>query len=248
MKQIFMVFLAVLVTSASGIAQDRINTAPAQLSAKSKEIKSALYWQQDRKTGKWVSRKNTTLVYLGEGVAVDNFNSLFIGEYAGRRYLFYDFKEYSWRYPVLQTEWIVSRTIMAALISENDYIRMSNIRPNDTVTITPRFYHKMFKGHAEYSFPFFLSHGETLCSSAETKYQSYARTNGEDYANRYWESEYPLLYFMVLKRVTGDDGHDVVRFVLYPHAASELIDSCYFEVEFAVYKNLFTADKKNSYK
>ena len=57
------------------MAQDRNNAAPAQLATKSKEIKSALYWQQDRKTGKWESRKNTTLVYLGEGVAVDNFNS-----------------------------------------------------------------------------------------------------------------------------------------------------------------------------
>lgn len=248
MKRIFMLLSAVFITSVSIIAQERINTVPAQLTEKSKEIKLALYWQQDKKTGKWESRKNTTLVYLGEGVAVDNFNSLFIGEYAGRRYLFYDFKEYSWRYPVLQTEWIVSRTIMAALISENDYQRMSNIKTDEIVTITPRFYHKMFKGHAEYSFPFFLSLGETLCSSAETMYKSYARTNGEDYAERYWESEYPLLYFMVLKRVTMDDGRDVVRFVLYPHAASELIDSCYFEVEFAVYKILFTADKKKSYK
>lgn len=248
MKRIFTVLWAIFIISANSIAQDRINTAPAQLSEKSKEIKSALYWQQDGETGKWESRKNTTLVYLGEGVAVDNFNSLFIGEYAGRRYLFYDFKEYSWRYPVLQIEWIVSRTIMAALISENDYQHMKNIRAGEIVTITPRFYHKMFKGHAEYSFPFFLSLGETLYSSAQTMYQSYARTNGEDYAERYWKSEYPLLYFVVLKRVTNDDGHDVVRFVLYPHAASELIDSCYFEVEFAVYKNLFTADKKKNYK
>lgn len=124
MKRIFTVLWAIFIISANSIAQDRINTAPAQLSEKSKEIKSALYWQQDGETGKWESRKNTTLVYLGEGVAVDNFNSLFIGEYAGRRYLFYDFKEYSWRYPVLQIEWIVSRTIMAALISENDYQHM----------------------------------------------------------------------------------------------------------------------------
>jgi len=109
MKQLSIIILAVIAFSTNCMAQDRNNAAPAQLATKSKEIKSALYWQQDRKTGKWESRKNTTLVYLGEGVAVDNFNSLFIGEYAGRRYLFCDFKEYSWRYPVLQTEWIVSR-------------------------------------------------------------------------------------------------------------------------------------------
>lgn len=138
--------------------------------------------------------------------------------------------------------------IMAALLSEADYSSMSNIEPGQVITITPRFYHKMFKGHAEYSFPFFLSLGETLCSSSETMYKSYARTNGEDYAERYWKSEYPLLYFIVLKRVVGSDGRDVVRFLLYPHAMSELIESCYFEVAFDVYKNLFTADKKTSYK
>lgn len=214
MKQLSIIILAVIAFSTNCMAQDRNNAAPAQLATKSKEIKSALYWQQDRKTGKWESRKNTTLVYLGEGVAVDNFNSLFIGEYAGRRYLFCDFKEYSWRYPVLQTEWIVSRMIMAALLSEADYSSMSNIEPGQVITITPRFYHKMFKGHAEYSFPFFLSLGETLCSSSETMYKSYARTNGEDYAERYWKSEYPLLYFIVLKRVVGSDGRDVVRFLL----------------------------------
>lgn len=148
MKQLSIIILAVIAFSTNCMAQDRNNAAPAQLATKSKEIKSALYWQQDRKTGKWESRKNTTLVYLGEGVAVDNFNSLFIGEYAGRRYLFCDFKEYSWRYPVLQTEWIVSRMIMAALLSEADYSSMSNIEPGQVITITPRFYHKMFKGHA----------------------------------------------------------------------------------------------------
>lgn len=88
MKQLSIIILAVIAFSTNCMAQDRNNAAPAQLATKSKEIKSALYWQQDRKTGKWESRKNTTLVYLGEGVAVDNFNSLFIGEYAGRRYLF----------------------------------------------------------------------------------------------------------------------------------------------------------------
>lgn len=72
-----------------------------------------------------------------------------------------------------------------------------------------------------------------FASSSETMYKSYARTNGEDYAERYWKSEYPLLYFIVLKRVVGSDGRDVVRFLLYPHAMSELIESCYFEVAFA---------------
>lgn len=229
-------------------AQDRMDNAPASLSYKSKEIKSALYWHQNNKTGQWENRKNTTLVYLGEGVAIDNFNSLFFGEYSGRRYLFLDFKEYSWRYPALQMEWIVSRTMMAGLLSEDDYNRMDNIKVDEVVAFTPRFYHKMFKGNAEYSFPFFLSLCETLCSSAETMYKSYARTNGNDYAERYWQSEYPLTCLIICKRVVDSSGHDVIRFMLYPHALQELIDNFYFEVDYSTYRKLFTCDKKTSYK
>ncbi|MDE6482494.1 MAG: hypothetical protein K2L01_01840 [Rikenellaceae bacterium] len=248
MKRIFMVSLAVIVTSVSGIAQDRINAAPAQLSTKSKEINWVLYWEQNPKTGKWKSRDNREFGYLGEGVAVENFNSLFIGEYAGRRYLFSDFMEYHWRYPALQIEWTISRTIMAALISENDYQHMRNIGAGEIITIMPRFYHKMAKGLLKYSFPFFLSLGETCYSADETMYKSYARTHGKDYAERYWESQYPPLYFMVIKRVIDSDGHDVIRFKLYPHAAPEMIDHSYFEVKFAVYQNLFTDSKRKSYK
>ncbi len=229
-------------------AQDRTDSTPASLSYKSKEIKSALYWHQNSRTGQWESRKNTTLIYLGEGVTIDNFNSLFLGEYSGRRYLFLDFKEYSWRYPALKSEWIFSRTIMAGLVSENDYDRMDNIEAGEVVVITPRFYHKMFKGHAEYSFPFFLSLGETLCSSAETMYKSNARTNGTDYAERYWQSEYPLIYFIIFKRVVSTSGRDIVRFMVYPHALPELIDDFYFEIDYSTYRNLFTCDKKTSYK
>lgn len=248
MKKILLTTSILFLYTLSVIAQDRIDNTPASLSYKSKEIKSALYWCQNSKTGQWESRKNTTLIYLGEGVAIDNFNSLFFGEFSGRRYLFLDFKEYSWRYPTLKTEWIFSRTIMAGLVSENDYNRLDNIRAGEVVIFIPRFYHKMFKGHAEYSFPFFLSLGETLCSSAETMYESNVRTNGNDYAERYWQSEYPLTYFIVCKRVVNTSGRDVVRFMLYPHALPELIDDFYFEVDYSTYRNLFTCDKKTSYK
>lgn len=53
MKQLSIIILAVIAFSTNCMAQDRNNAAPAQLATKSKEIKSALYWQQDRKTGKW---------------------------------------------------------------------------------------------------------------------------------------------------------------------------------------------------
>lgn len=97
---------AALFASLSISAQDRVNKEPEQLSYKSKEIKNAMYWHQNSETGQWESRKNTKLIYLGEGVAIENFNSLFMGDYKEKRYLFLDFKEYSWHYPALQKEWI----------------------------------------------------------------------------------------------------------------------------------------------
>ena len=48
--------------------------------------------------------------------------------------------------------------------------------------------------------------------------------------------------------ITDSDGQDVVRFILYPKALPELIDYTYFEVDYSVYKNLLTKDKKVSYK
>lgn len=244
-KLLLFVFIAI---SLSSVGQERINSKPASLSYKSKEIKSALYWEQNRKTGQWESRKNTTLVYLGEGVAIDNFNSLFIGDYKGHRYLFLDFKEYSWRYPSLQMEWIVSRTIMAAILSKEDYDNLHGISDGELLIIKPRFYHKMFKGHPEYSFPFFLSLGETLRSSSETLYQSNKKAYGEDYAERLRQKDCPPIDFIVIKRTTEADGRDVIRFTLYPHALPELINSSYFEVAYSTYQNLFTEDKKRNYK
>lgn len=248
MIQKVLIALIIAMASFNSWAQDRIDNQPAQLSYKSKEIKSALYWHKNSKTGKWENRSNTKLVYLGEGVAVDNFNSLFIGEYLGYRYLFLDYKKYSWRYPVLQQEWIYSRMIMQALLSDDDYKRLSEISIGDTVIISPCFYHEMFKGHQEYSFPFFLKLGETLRSGATTLYDSYKRSANEDYAKRMHEKEYPPIQFIILKRVKGTDGRDVVRFQIHPNAMLELIDAFYFEVDYSIYQNLFTPDKKVTYK
>lgn len=246
-QKILIVLIAVM-ASFNCSAQDRVDNQPAQLAYKSKEIKSALYWQQNSKTGKWESRNNTKLVYLGEGVSVDNFNSIFIGEYSGFRYLFLDYKKYSWRYPTLQQEWIYSRMLMQALLSDDDYKRLSEISIGDTVIISPNFYHEMFKGHQEYSFPFFLKLGETLRSSAATLYDSYKRSDGEAFAERMHKKEYPPIQLIVLKRVKGTDGRDVIRFQIYPKALLELIDAFYFEVDYSIYQNLFTPDKKTAYK
>lgn len=246
-KVFFLLFMATIVTLI-GNAQSRTNSNPAALSYKSKEINSALYWQQSSKTGRWESRKNTKRVYLGEGVAVNNFNSIFIGEYNNKRYLFLDFYRYSWRYPALKTEWMYSRTIMAALLTDDDYNHLSSLATNQTLSIIPPFYHRMFKGHAEYSFPFFLSLGETLLSSTKTLYESNKKAYGEKYANKEWKKEYPPINFIVLKRITNSNDQDVVRFTLYPTALPELIDHTYFEVNYSVYKNLFTEDKKINYK
>lgn len=240
--------IVAFVATLSSKSQERIDSKPATLSYKSKEIKSAQYWNKSSKTGQWESRKNSKLVYLGEGVAVDNFNTMFIGEYHARRYLFLDFFEYRWRYPNLKMEWTIYEAIMAALLSDEDYTRLSNLSAGESLMIAPRFYHKMLKGNREYSFPFFLSLGETELSSSETLYNSYKRTDGEDYAERQWKENYPLIHFAVFKRVVDADGTDVVRFVLYPHALSELIDDSYFEVDYEVFRNLFTEDRKQIYK
>ena len=104
MKKVFFLLFMATIVSLAGNAQSRTNSAPAMLSYKSKEINSALYWQQSSKTGRWESRKNTKRVYLGEGVAIENFNSIFIGEYNNKRYLFLDFYRYFWRYPALKKE------------------------------------------------------------------------------------------------------------------------------------------------
>lgn len=248
MKKVFFLLFMATIVSLVGNAQSRTNSDPTALSYKSKEINSALYWQQSSKTGRWESRKNTKRIYLGEGVAIENFNSIFIGEYNNKRYLFLDFYRYSWRYPALKKEWMYSRTIMAALLSDDDYSHLSSLATNQTLSMIPRFYHSMYKGHAEYSFPFFLTLGETLLSATETLYKSNKRAYGEEYANKEWKKDYPPINFIVLKRITDSDGQDVVRFILYPKALPELIDYTYFEVDYSVYKNLLTKDKKVSYK
>lgn len=244
-RLLLLVFIAI---SLNVVGQERTNSTPTSLSYKSKEIKSALYWEKNPKSGQWESRKNKTLVSLGEGVAVENFNSLFIGDYEGFRYLFLDFMQYRWRYPKLRIDWISSRAIVAAILSEEDYDNMRDISVGEMLIIKPRFYHKMFKGHPEYSFPFFLSLGETLRSSSEILYQSNKKAYGEEYAEQLHQEKYPPINFIVIKRTTGSDGRDVIRFTLYPHAFSELIDSFYFEVDYSTYQNLFTPDKKRSYK
>ena len=88
MKKI-MFFIALMTCVSTVRAQDRVDAAPEQLTSKSQEIKNALFWEQN-KNGKWVSRKNTKRPYLGEGVAVENFNSTFIGTYKNVRYIFVD--------------------------------------------------------------------------------------------------------------------------------------------------------------
>ena len=248
MKQRFFILVAAIITAFNGFSQDRVDKTPEQLSYKSKEVSEALYWSQSSKTGKWESRKNTKLIYLGEGVAIDNFNNLFIGEYKNKRYLFLEYRKYSWRYPNLKQEWIVSRTIMAGLLSDEQYNQMDSLAIGQTLTVIPQFYNSMFKGHAEYSFSMFLSLCETLRSSTETMANSYKSERGDEAAESYWRNEYPLIHYIILKRVSGSNGKDVVRFALYPKAAEELIDNFYFEVEYSVYRNLFTKDKNNKYK
>lgn len=229
------------------IAQDRTDSAPKQLSYKSTEITKALYWEENSSTGKWESRKNSKPGYEGEGIAVDNFLSIFIGDYAGHRYLFLDYIKYYWQYPNIKVDWSSSRAMMAALITNDDYNKMDSLSVNQVLTITSNFYESMWKSNREYSFPFFISLNETLRSSTSVMAKSYERES-EGAGERYWKSEYPPIQFITLKRVVDSKGKDLVRFRIYPHAMPELINSFYFEIDYSTYRNLFKQAENNIYK
>ncbi len=220
MKKILLAVFAAL--SLVCYAQNRVDAPTPELSFKSQPIKKALLWEQNN--GKWESRKNNKLVYLGEGVDVENFEALFIGTYAGHRYLFLDKSDYFWRYPVTQVEWCRARTMHMGLLEDSDWEALRNLEYDKTFIFSPSFQFSLSKANEEYSFPFFLSLGDTMRSVDE----GVARVP-----------------FLIVKRVKSDDG-DVVRFRF--GSIAELIDSCYFEVPYSEWEKLFVADKSNSYK
>lgn len=218
-KILFAVFAALSLVCS---AQTRVDTPAPELSFKSQPIKKALYWEQNN--GKWESRKNNKLVYLGEGVDVENFEVLFCGVFSGCRYMFLDKYDFFWRYPVTQVEWSRARTMHMTLVSDSDWEALKGIKFDNPVVVSSIYQHSMSKAHEEYSFPLFLSIGETLCDLG-TK-----------------ETGVPVF---IAKRVKSDAG-DVVRFRF--GAVTELIDAAYFEVPYSEWEKLFVADKSNSYK
>ena len=246
MKKILFFILSIFFVLPS-ISQEREDDAPASLSYKSKEITKALYWNKNSESGKWENRKNTKLVYKGEGIKVDNFNSLFVGEYKNRRYLFLDFKKYKWKYPSLEMDWVWYRTIIAASLSDEDYDKMQNLKDGEVLEIKPRFHNEMFKANRDYSFPFFLKLTETLYHSSETIYNIDKKNSGESYAELVWKKENPPITFIVLKKFIDSKGKELIRFSLYPSAFKELINSFYFEIDISTYNNLFTPDKTLKY-
>ena len=66
MKKVFFLLFMATIVSLVGNAQSRTNSDPTALSYKSKEIKSALYWQQSSKTGRWESRKKRNAYILAK--------------------------------------------------------------------------------------------------------------------------------------------------------------------------------------
>lgn len=206
-------------------AQDRVDSTPATLSEKSQEITSALFWEQN-KNGKWINRKNTKKPYLGEGVAVENFNSFFIGTYENFRYLFIDAFGYDWRYPNLEMEWTMYRRMYAFTLTERDYSSLRDLKQGETVSILTRSYNNMFMGCDDYSFSFFLRLTETLRSSGNEENAQHA----------------------ICAKRTLSEGKDVVRFLIAPKCLPDLIDINYFEVSYSDFQKLFTTDKKNTYK
>lgn len=224
------IILAVLFTALNLTAfpQDRVNSTPVSLSMKSQEITKALFWRKDSKTGKWVSCKNNARPYHGEGVHSDNFNSIFIGEYSGQRYLFLDFFKGEWRYPALEREWMYFRFILAGLLNEEQYKNLKDLKAGETRSIIPLYYNMMFKGNEEYSPALFLSLTETQRQAVE-------------------DTENDKISLITVKR-TLSDGKDVVRFLVYPHGSDTLIDFNYFEVSHADYMKLFQPDKTVKFK
>ncbi len=217
------VSLIVLTIASLCVAQSRVDKPMPELSWKSKELNNALYWERNSKTGKWESRKCSKMLYLGEGVNVDNYHGLFLGQLDGDTYLFLDKRDYHWRYPTLQTEWMYSRHIYAALLSEEQLATLKNLPVGEAVTFTPSYVNSMSRANEEYSFPFFLSLTETL--------------KGVESPNQ--------VPFITVKRVV-DNGKEVVRFCF--GAVTELIDISYFEVDYDKFNTLFVADNKTSYK
>lgn len=226
-----------------GYAQNRVDSPSPALESKSKTLKKATYWE--KVSGKWKSRKANKLVYEGEGVECENMEGMFIGEYDGRRFLFVDKHDYFWRYPTLKTEWWKARTMHEALLLDEDYTALQNIKAGESVVVVPKFKLSMSKAHEEYSFPQFLSLGSTLLSSAETMYDSYLTHEGKERADAYWRESYPALPFIIVKRVDSDKG-DVVRFRF--GSITELIDSVYFEVPYSEWMGLFIPDSTVLYK
>lgn len=220
MKTLLSTALA-LIMALCAFGQSRVDSAPESLTYKSQEVKKALYWQQ--KDGKWKSRKNDKLEYLGEGVHVPNFMTMFIGEYKAHRYLFVEERIYQWRYPNLQTEWVFRQTLLAFELSETTEDEMRNIEVGQTLKVTTRYMNDLFRGHPDFSWAFFLRLTDTM------------------------REEGSLKTAMVIKRVM-DNSKDVVRFTLYPQALEELIDFSYFEIPYSDYERLFTPAPTTAYK
>lgn len=218
------VSLLLLTISTLCTAQSRVDTPVPELSWKSKELNNALYWKRNAETGKWESRKCSKMVYLGEGVNVDNYHGLFLGTLNGDTYLFLDKRNYHWRYPNLELEWMYSRFIFAALLSEEQLETLKNLPVGEKIVITPTYVNSMSRANDDYSFPLFLSLTETL--------------KGVEEPNR--------VPFITIKRIVDDKGKEAVRFVF--GAVTDLIDISYFEVDYDKFNTLFTADNKTTYK
>ncbi len=214
------------------------------LSFRSKAIDNAMYWEQDG--GLMKGRKCDKLEYLGEGVACENFETMYTGNFEGRPYLFVERHDYYWQYPDLRLEWRHKNMIYQVLLSEDDLNRLDSLKTGETYSVVPRFYNAMCTDKRDYTFLFFLMMSKELLSSAEVMYSSYERTDGRDRAERYWQGQYPPEPFITVRRVTSTEGKDVVRFRF--GSLVELLDSFYFEVPYKDWRRLFEADGRKGRK
>ena len=247
MKRLLFILIAVFYI-ANCFSQSRKNEKEISLDYKSKEITSAKYWQNSN--GKWKSRSNKKLSYVS-GIQDDNFNSIFIGELDTLKCFFIDYFKGEYRYPHIEKDWRFRRSLFCGIITDNDCNNLKNIQQNQEVNIITNFSNEMYKDHMEYRFSFFLSITKTLYSSSLVVYDSYIKTDGEDYAKRKYKEDYPPKYIFAVKR-TMNEGEDVVRFCVFPAyldlGKPILIDSFYFEIPYNKYLELFVSDKNTNYK
>ncbi len=228
MKKYILLLSILLSLPTLAISQDRVNDNELALSYKSKEIKRGIFWSFDDDTGKWESRKNTSLIWEWNR---GDFKSIFIGECKGNRYIFINHSKGFYEYKNIREGWYFINYMKTALVSNDEYKALENLQLRDTVAIA--FKTPASRGFGDRDFNEYLRYATKRCSFDELSEREIS-----------WliRDEPNLVTFI---RVLSD-GEDVVRFIFRaPDEGSWLsnFDTSYFEIPYKSYLLLFQKDK-----